>query len=187
MGRKPLRPSGADRCSCCHDSFASTWPNYSSAAVITWDVADWHHLLTHSLTLVITAHWYEDGSPATDATVRYHTTTTESSWWEAARGGCEGGRVYIPKSSALPDPISQNMTPGQYYWIGAMEYSTWKWAGTKFVSQTFWHIYQNHVWTSYTYIWIWKVRVFPLTKFKIIATACLTPETASYVFKKTCI
>ncbi|XP_067681398.1 uncharacterized protein [Haliotis asinina] len=73
------------------------------------------------------SQWYDDSRLGTDASLEYHTTTTHSSWWEAVGEGCGSGRVYIPKSDVLPDDITQKMIPGQYYWLGAIAYSTWKW------------------------------------------------------------
>ncbi|XP_046370047.1 uncharacterized protein LOC124144598 [Haliotis rufescens] len=59
----------------------------------------------------------------------YVIQTTKSNWWDASREGCEefGGNLYIPPSLESHQDLAAILDPGQTYWIGAMEYSTWTW------------------------------------------------------------
>ncbi|XP_046578674.1 uncharacterized protein LOC124286353 isoform X2 [Haliotis rubra] len=48
-----------------------------------------------------------------------------SSWTEA-RSACSGD-LYVPNDDSVPSSVSAKMLLNTYYWIGAIQYSTWIW------------------------------------------------------------
>ncbi|XP_046359099.2 uncharacterized protein LOC124137040 [Haliotis rufescens] len=46
--------------------------------------------------------------------------------WKDARSACSGD-LYVPSDGSVPGTVSAKLLLNTYYWIGAIQYSTWRW------------------------------------------------------------